>query len=348
VARLRRSDCSEPGIRRVRRGRGFAYLDEAGERIADANVIARIRALAIPPAWEDVWVCADPNGHLQAVGVDSRGRRQYRYHDRWRERRDREKFDRMLDFARALPGLRATTARHLRGEGPTRRRVLAGAVRLLDRGFFRIGGKEYAEENDTYGLATMRKRHVELRPENVLVFDYPAKGGTRRIQSIVDPEVYRLVAELRRRRRGGDGLLAYKAEGRWRDVQSTDINQYIKDVTGAAFTAKDFRTWSATALAAVGVAVAGRTAGSRTARKRAAARAVREVAFYLGNTPAVCRASYIDPRVFDRFDEGVTIGGALDVLGDVDFGAPAIQGAVEEAVLDLLADEESPVRERAA
>jgi len=235
--------------------------DTTGKTIADPETLQRIRSLAIPPAWEDVWICSWANGHIQAVGTDARGRKQYRYHDRWREHRDREKFDRMLDFARALPGLRETAGRQLRKRPPTRERVLAGAVRLLDRGFFRIGGESYAEENDTYGLATMQKRHVRLRPGNVIEFDYVAKGGQRRLQSIVDPQVYKLVGELKRSRGGGDDLLAYKKRGRWRDVLSADVNAYIKEVTGGDFTAKDFRTWTATVLAAVGVAVSGRARG---------------------------------------------------------------------------------------
>ncbi|HKP16891.1 MAG TPA: hypothetical protein VJT84_00340 [Gaiellaceae bacterium] len=349
MPRLRRADCSTPGIRRVRRGRGFAYIDDStGERITDEDTLERIRSLVIPPAWEDVWICPHLNGHIQAVGTDARGRKQYRYHDAWRARRDQEKFDDMVEFARALPRLRKMAARHLRQREPSRERVLAGAARLLDRGFFRIGGESYAEENETYGLATMQKRHVRLLPDNVLVFDYPAKGGQPRLQSIVDPDVYRLIGELIRRRGGSAELLAYKDGRVWRDVRSSDINAYIKEIMGADFSAKDFRTWSATVLAAVGVAVSGKAAASPTARKRAIARAVKEVAFYLGNTPAVCRASYIDPRVFDRYSAGVTIGGALDALGDVDLGEPATQGAVEEAVLDLLGDEESPMLEKVA
>jgi DNA topoisomerase I len=254
----------------------------------------------------------------------------------------------MLDFGKALPRLRRTTDRHLRTREPTRERVLAGAVRLLDRGFFRIGGENYAEENDTYGLATMQKRHVRLGPDNVIVFDYVAKGGQRRVQSVVDPQVYKLVAELTRRRGGSADLLAYKERGRWRDVLSSDVNAYVKQVAGEDFTAKDFRTWTATVLAAVGVAVSGRAAASPTARRRAVTRAVQEVSHYLGNTPAVCRASYIDPRVFDRFAAGETVAAALDALGDVDYGEPATQGAVEAAVIDLLSDEEAPVVARAA
>jgi DNA topoisomerase I len=348
MPRLRRSDSSGAGIRRVRRGRGFSYRDDAGHPIADEETLERVCGLGIPPAWEDVWICPHANGHIQAVGTDSRGRKQYLYHEQWRERRDREKFEQMVEFGRALPKLRTVTARHLGGRAPSRERVLAGAVRLLDRGFFRIGSESYAEENETYGLATMQQRHVRLLPDNALVFDYTSKGGKRRLQSIVDPEVYRLVEELKRRRGGGDDLLAYKEGRRWRNLSSGDVNAYIKDAIGDEFSAKDFRTWSATVLAAVAVAVSGKAAHSPTARKRAIRRAVKEVAFYLGNTPAVCRASYIDPRVFDRFDAGVTIGGALDTLGDVDLGEPATQGPVEAAVVDLLAEKDSPVLERVA
>jgi DNA topoisomerase IB len=350
VPRLRRVDCSGPGITRRRRGTGFEYRDEDGEHIEDPGVVERIRELAIPPAWEDVWICPYPHGHIQAIGTDAAGRRQYRYHDAWRERRDAEKFEEMLDFARALPRLRKTGAKHLRLDGLPQERVLAGAVRLLDRGFFRIGGEDYAEKNGTYGLATMQKRHVTLGEDGVLVFDYEAKGGQQRLQSIVDPDVYDLVGELKRRRAGGDELLAYKDGRRWVDVRSTDINEYIKEHAGGDYSAKDFRTWNATVLAAVALAVSGRSVGSQTSRKRAIARAVKEVAHYLGNTPAVCRASYIDPRVFDRYRDGVTIGGAIDELGEEDaLGGPGAQGPIEEAVLDLLEERESsPVLEKVA
>ena len=256
MARLRRSDCSGPGITRRRRGRGFEFLDEHGERIGDPEVIARIADLAIPPAWKDVWVCPWPMGHLQATGVDARGRKQYLYHPKWRERRDQEKFDEMIDFARALPLMRKRVARHLKDDEMTRRRALACAVRLLDRGFFRVGGEDYAVENETYGLATIRKSHVQLGA-GMLKFDYPAKSGQRRIQSIVDPDVYAIVAELKRRRGGGPELLAYRDGRRWVDVKSPDINAYVKEVTGADFSAKDFRTWNATVLAAVALAVSG-------------------------------------------------------------------------------------------
>ena len=349
MARLRRADIAGPGITRRRRGRGWEYSDEGGERIGDIETLERIRELAIPPAWKDVWICPYPNGHIQAVGVDAAGRKQYRYHQKWRERRDQIKFDRMVEFARALPHLREAAARDVRAEGFPRARVLACAVRLLDRGFFRIGGEEYAEENESYGLATMQKRHVTLRDGYEIAFDYTAKSGKRQLRSVVDPDVYGVVAALKRRRAGGSELLAYQADGAWFDVRSPDINAYIKEVTGGDFSAKDFRTWSGTVLAAVALAVAGPAARSATARKRAATRAIKEVAHYLGNTPAVARASYIDPRVFDRYAAGVTIGGVLTEIGDVEeVGEPAFQGAVEDAVLDLLEDERSPAIEKVA
>jgi DNA topoisomerase-1 len=348
--RLRRVDCSRPGIARRGRGRGFEYIDENGERIEDEETVARIRELAIPPAWREVWICPHPRGHIQATGVDAGGRKQYLYHQRWRERRDREKFDEMLAFARVLPAMRERVTADLTASGePTRERVLACAVRLLDRGFFRVGGEEYAAENDSFGLATMRKDHVTVSGPTI-TFDYPAKSGRRHLRSFVDPDVRDVVSTLRRRRGGSDELLAYKRGRRWLDIRSEDINAYVKEVTGGDFSAKDFRTWNATVLASVALAVAGEMAGgSRTARRRAKSRAVNEVAHYLGNTPAVARSSYIDPRVFDRFDVGGTIGGVLaDLVVDDDIAAPAVQSPLEQAVLELIGDEDSEAIERAA
>jgi DNA topoisomerase-1 len=349
MPRLRRADCSSAGIRRRRRGKGFEYLDQDGTRLTDEETLDRIRSLAIPPAWEEVWICPFPMGHIQATGIDARGRKQYRYHDKWRERRDQQKFDEMIDFARALPAMRGRVTEDLALEGMRRERVLACAVRLLDRGFFRVGGEDYAVENESYGLATIHKRHVRLLSGCTLLFDYPAKSGQRRVQSIVDGEVYEILAELKKRRGGSPELLAFREGRRWRDLKSADINGYVKDVTGGDFSAKDFRTWNATVLAAVALAVSGPAAqGSQRSRKRAINRAVKEVAGYLGNTPAVARASYIDPRVFDRFEGGLTIGGVLTDLGeDGDLGS--IHGPAEEAVLDLLReDEDSPALEKVA
>jgi DNA topoisomerase IB len=339
VPRLRRSDCGAPGIARRRRGRGFEFVDPDGARVDDPDTLERIRELAIPPAWRDVWICLDPLGHLQATGIDDAGRKQYRYHDHWRTRRDREKFGSMIEFGRSLPALRRRVRRDLHAdEELTRRRALACATRLLDLGFFRIGSEDYAATNESYGLATMLKRHVTVTDDEVL-FDYPAKSGQRRIHAIADDDVREIVAELKRRRGGGPELLAYRENGRWADVRSADINQYVKDVTTRDFSAKDFRTWNATVLAAVAVAADERAPTSETAHKRIAASAVKTVAAYLGNTPAVARASYIDPRVFDRMSSGWTIAETLAEVGDPDLGDPRKRTRLEAAVLDLLEGE---------
>jgi DNA topoisomerase IB len=345
VPRLRRADCAAPGFRRRRRGRGFEYLDPDGERIDDPEALARIHDLAIPPAWEDVWICLDPLGHIQATGMDAAGRKQYRYHDLWRAGRDRQKFDQMIEFGRALPRVRRRTTRDLRAGRPLpRRRVLACATRLLDLGFFRIGSEDYAEDNQTYGLATMLKRHVTVNGSEV-VFDYPTKGGRRRVQAIADDDVRAVVAALKARRAGGPELLAYRDDGRWVDVRSPDINAYLKEISGGDFSAKDFRTWNATVLAALALAGEARRLAARsrertkTSRRRAVSAAVKAVAAYLGNTPAVCRASYIDPRVIDRFEAGETIAPALDRLGgEPDLALPRQRTRIESAVLELLAD----------
>ncbi|HYI44277.1 MAG TPA: DNA topoisomerase IB [Actinomycetota bacterium] len=335
MPRLRRVDCAGPGLTRRRRGRGFEYLDRAGERIDDLEVLQRVKDLAIPPAWENVWICEHPNGHLQAVGTDDAGRKQYIYHPVWRQRRDQEKFDRMIYFAQALPKIRHHTNLHLDQKEMSRERVLACAVRLLDRGFFRIGGEGYAEENETFGLATMRKKHVRFEGRRV-VFEYIAKSHKERLQSVVDPAVYEVVGALKKRRGGSDELLAYKAGGRWRDVKSADINIYLKEISGGDYTAKDFRTWHGTVMCAQALAVSKEALGSKTGRKRAVSRAIQEVAHYLGNTPAVCRASYVDPRVIDRYDSGVTIAPVLEHIAGEDYDEPEIQVVFEEAVLDLI------------
>ena len=351
--RLRRADCSSPGLTRRRQGKGYSYLDADGERVTEPEDIDRIAELGIPPAWKDVWICPDSRGHLQATGIDAAGRKQYLYHPQWRTRRDSEKFDEMIRFAGALPKLRTHVHEHLTATDElTRERVLACAVRLLDRGFFRIGSEQYAAENESYGLATMRKTHVTLDPEqHGMVFDYVAKSGKRRIQGVIDPDAFDVVAALKRRRGGGPELLAYKTGRKWSDVRSPDINEYLKEATGDDFSAKDFRTWAATMLAAIGLAVAGDVAATEAGRKRAVARAVKEVSHYLGNTPAVCRASYIDPRVIDAYNGGLTIAGVLGEIADTAQPGelPIHQPAVEHAVLDLLSEREtSPALERVA
>ncbi len=344
MVRLRRVSCSGPGITRVRSGTGFRYVDASGTPVTDEAALARIEALVLPPAWEDVWICSIANGHVQATGLDVKGRRQYRYHDAWRVQRDLAKHDRVLDFAARLPAARERLREDLVLPGLPRARVLACAVRLLDLGFFRIGGEQYASENQSYGLATLLKRHVTVTTSTSgdleVVFDYTGKSGKLWHRAIVEPEVAGVVKQLRQRRGGGPELLAYRSgPGRsagWVDVKSGDINDYLRGVTGGDDTAKDFRTWSATVMAAVGLAVSTH-AESPTARKRAVTRVVKEVAQKLGNTPAVCRASYIDPRIIDLYDDGVTIAPELEALGDsASYGSPAYQGAIEQAVLVLL------------
>ena len=331
MPRLRRVDCSVPGITRRRRGRGFEYIDEEGRRISEPARLGRIKELAIPPAWRDVWICPHPMGHIQATGIDDAGRKQYRYHDRWRERRDREKFDSMVAFANALPRLRRRVAKDLKRTGMPRERILACAVRLLDLGFFRVGSEAYTEENGSYGLATLRRSHVRVSGDEVL-FDFAAKGGKRRVQSITDPALRRLTSSLLARRGGGPELLAYREGSAWRDIRSEDINAYLKDLAGEEVSAKDFRTWHATVLTAVLLAAEERELTSVTSRKRVVSSVVKEVAEVLGNTPAVCRASYIDPRVIDRFLDGETIA----LSHGRDLADDQVREAVEAAVLELL------------
>ncbi len=303
-------DCNGPGIRRRGAGRGFSYLDEDSTRIEDDEVLARIRTLAIPPAWTDVWICSDPTGHIQATGLDAKGRRQYRYHDEWHEERSREKHERILRFARKLPELRARVDRDLQLDGMPKERVLACAVRLLEMGFFRVGGETYAEQNGSYGLATLQKRHISIRGRTVR-FDYDAKSGQHRRCQVVDPDVLPVLMHLRRRRSSPESeLLAHKDGGRWVDIKSQDINSYIQDTLGQEFSAKDFRTWVGTVLAALAFSDQD-PPENETQAKRAVAKVAKTVAEHLGNTPAVARSAYIDPRVVDAFE-------AEDTLGNLD------------------------------
>jgi DNA topoisomerase-1 len=276
-----------------------------GTKIEDEETLERIRQLAIPPAWKEVWICPEPFGHIQATGYDEAGRKQYLYHERWQERQAERKFELVREFALALPKLRRTVTADLRRKGMPRERALACAVRLLDLGFFRVGSEVYAEENESFGLATVRREHVTLG-RNEVVFDFPAKSGQRRIQSIRDAAARRALETMYRRRSGPEDLLAYRAGGEWRDVRSEEINEYIHERLGEEFTAKNFRTWHGTVLAAVELAGEERPR-SDAAAKRMIKHAVDRVSEALGNTPAVCRASYIDPRVLDRYRDGATI-----------------------------------------
>jgi DNA topoisomerase IB len=333
---LKRVRSTGPGISRRRHGRGFVYTHANGRRVHDDDTLRRIRALAIPPAWKDVWICPDERGHLQAVGTDDAGRKQYLYHQEWRTRRDRQKFDRVQRLARRLPEMRTICARDLASRGLTRERAMAGAVRLLDLGFFRVGSEAYTEENGSYGLATLRRSHVRVSGDEVL-FDFAAKGGKRRVQRITDAALAHLTRALLARKGGGHELLAYRDGKTWRDVRSEDINAYLKDLAGEDVSAKDFRTWHATVLAAVLLASEEKTLTSVTSRKRVVSAIVKEVADALGNTPAVCRASYIDPRLIDRFLEGETIA----LPRGRDLADDRVRAEVEASVSDLLGADEA-------
>jgi DNA topoisomerase IB len=336
MPRLRRANPSTPGIARRRAGRGFTYRDALGNTVTDAETLGRIRDLVIPPAWTDVWICPWPHGHIQAVGTDAAGRRQYLYHPAWRVHRDRVKFDRILDLGERLPAVRQRLRARLATRGLNRDRVLAAAVRMLDQGFFRVGGEVYAAENGSFGLATLRREHVEV-VKGSLVFCYPAKSGVERLHAVADEDVVKVVRGLLRRDDDDPELLSWKDRDGWHDLRSPDINAFLCEVAEGDFTAKDFRTWHATVLMAVALAVSHGVASSPTARKRAVARGVKEVADYLGNTPSVCRASYIDPRVIDLYSDGVTIERALDAAGrGAVGGALATEGPIERAVLALL------------
>jgi DNA topoisomerase I len=323
---LHHVDRTAPGYRRRRNGRGFVYLDENGRPIRDERR-ERIRSLAIPPAWEDVWICGDERGHLQATGVDSAGRLQYLYHPDWRIDRDRAKFERIEGFAEALPDLRVRVEEDIRLRGYPRERILACSIRLLDRGLFRVGTEDYVS-NGSFGLATLRREHVVVRRDAV-AFDYVGKAGKRHRLEIRDPDVLRIVRTLRRRRADpADELLVWDEEGSWRPVRAADINAYLKEASGEDYSAKDFRTWHATVLAATLLSEHG-PEGSIRASKRAIRAAAEAVAEHLGNTPTVARRSYVDPRVFARYLDGEAID--VSALPDED-----PQPAVETAVLALL------------
>ena len=300
-AGLRYSSDDRPGIRRRRRGRGFQYLDAHGRTITDREERARIDALAVPPAWTDVWICPSPNGHLQATGRDARGRKQYRYHPRWRELRDEAKYDRMLAFAAALPRIRRRVDRDIARKALSKPRVVATIVRLLDETGIRVGNDEYARENGSFGLTTMRKRHAEVEGSSV-AFRFRGKSGKTTDVDVTDPRVARVL----RRCEGlpGQHLFQYVDEdGEPVDVDSDDVNAYLREVAGGDFTAKDFRTWTGTVLAAWALEELGE-AGSQTQATRQVVRAVESVAKELGNTPAVCRSAYIHPQVIETHLEG--------------------------------------------
>jgi DNA topoisomerase-1 len=278
----------------VRSGRSsFRYRDATGRPLRSVAARARIRSLVIPPAWKDVWICPDAEGHIQAVGWDARGRKQYRYHPRWRQVRDEAKYGRLLAFGRALPAIRARIARDLRRPGLPREKVIAAVVRLLEKTLIRVGNEEYARENGSFGLTTLQKRHVEVSGRT-LRFRFKGKSGKGHVVTVRDPTLAEVVRRCRRL--PGSALFRYRRGAGPRTVTSADVNVYLRAATGRDFTAKDFRTWSATVLAASVLRDAG-GAPAAAARQREVRRAVAAVAERLGNTPAICRASYVHPAV---------------------------------------------------
>ena len=291
----------EPGIRRVRKGKQFQYISREGTRIRDQATLDRIRSLAIPPAWEQVWISTRPRGHLQATGRDARGRKQHRYHARWRETRDANKFDRMAGFGKVLPRIRRRVTRDLRRDGLPKEKVVATIVRLLETTFARVGNEEYAKQNNSFGLTTLRNRHVDVKGATIR-FLFKGKSGVEVSVGVTDRRVARVIKRCEEL--PGQNLFQYiDADGDRSTVSSDDVNQYLRDATGGDFTAKDFRTWAGTVLAACALREA---AGfeSETEAKRKVVEAIDSVARKLGHTRAVCRRSYVHPAVIDTFMEG--------------------------------------------
>ena len=298
---LRYVSDESPGFRRKRVGKGFVYFDEHGKPLRDAQHLARIKSLAIPPAWTEVWICPHPTGHLQATGRDARGRKQHRYHPRWREVRDETKFARMVAFARALPKIRRKVAQHMKLLGLPRQKVLAAVVKLLEISSIRVGNDEYAKDNKSYGLTTMRDHHVEISGAK-MQFEFRGKSGKKHSIDIHDPRLARIAKQCQDL--PGQEVFQYiDDDGKRQDVKSEDVNEYLREITGADFTAKDFRTWNGTVLAAMALQEFERFDTQAQAKKNIL-RAIEAVAERLGNTPAVCRKCYIHPAVLDSYLEG--------------------------------------------
>jgi DNA topoisomerase IB len=329
--RLRRSDLTRPGYGRRRAGKGFVYLDTDRRPLSDAAAVERIKALVIPPAWKDVWICPDARGHIQATGYDAAGRKQYLYHPVWRTTRDEAKFDHALEVAGKLPEMRERLCGDLSSRGLTKPRVLAAIARLLDMGMFRVGSAQYAdrEQDPSFGLSTLRPEHVRTRGRCV-VLEFTGKSGVEHANPVQDGEVCQVLRDLRRRRRGERRLFAYwdGAARRWREVSADEINEYLREISGEQMTAKDFRTWHGTVRAAEELAAEG-PQPTQAKRKKAVAKAMKEVADMLGNTPTVARASYVDPRVIELYHEGK--------VADVDPDTPHEEA--EEEVLELLSED---------
>lgn len=306
--RLRHTTPDSRGIARTRRGRGYSYIESDGAPVDDPTR-TRIRRLAIPPAWQSVWICPYSNGHIQAVGLDAAGRKQYIYHEQWRSERDREKHDRALRLGARMPKFRAEVDKDLRSRGISQKRAAAVALRLLDRGVFRVGGEKYAEDNGTYGVATLLREHVRISKDTI-AFDFPAKGGIRRTTAVTDADLANALRALRRNRHSSERLLVYATADELRSITSDEVNARFKALVGQRYSVKDLRTWNATVLAAVAFVDQERPHTKR-ARSHAISEVMREVSKGLGNTPAIARKSYVDPRVVEAYAVGDTIAPAV-------------------------------------
>lgn len=305
-AGLRYVNDEQPGYRRKPKGDDFEYFDTDGKKITDETRVLRINRLAIPPAYKDVWICPSPNGHVQAIGRDARGRKQYRYHERWREVRDENKYDRILVFGKALPKIRRRVKRDLKRRGLPREKVLAAVVQLLERTFIRVGNEEYAKENKSFGLTTMRSHHVDVTATK-LKFRFRGKSGKQHEVDVTDRRLANIIRELQDL--PGQDIFQYvDEEGEVRDVTSEDVNDYLREITGEDFTAKDFRTWAGTVLAAMALH-AQEEFKNKTQAKKNVKDAIAAVAKILGNTPTVCRKCYVHPAVVDTYLDGATIEG---------------------------------------
>ena len=336
--RLRYVSDTAPGIARIRSGRGFRYRAADGGPVRDGQTLARIRALAIPPAWTDVWICPAPNGHIQAVGRDARGRKQYRYHSRWREIRDETKYARMIDFGRALPRIRRRVQDDVSRAGLPREKVLAAVVGLLETTLIRVGNEEYARQNGSYGLTTLRAKHVRVDGGRVR-FEFRGKGGKPHVVALTDRRLARVVRQCQDL--PGHELFQYvDDDGQRQTIDSADVNAYLREIFGAEFTAKDFRTWGGTVLAAV--ALRGRDPGSPTRARKHITQAVAAVAQQLRNTPSICRKCYIHPAVLEAFQEAA-LGPPVTIVGRPRAGPRFALQPDERVVLRLL-ERRRPVR----
>jgi DNA topoisomerase-1 len=332
-AGLRYVNDADPGITRVRAGEGFRFRDAAGKAVSDPAILGRIKRLAIPPAWTEVWICPHANGHIQATGRDQRGRKQYRYHTDWRAARDDTKYERMIAFGRALPKIRRRVARDLRQRGLGRDKVLATMIRLLETTLVRVGNEEYARANGSVGLSTMQDRHVRVRG-GTMRFQFKGKSGKHHSIELHDPRLAKIVRGVQDL--PGQELFQYVDEaGKTQDIKSDDVNEYLRKIAGAEFSAKDFRTWAGTVLAALALRQFESFDTKAQAKKNLVA-AIERVAEKLGNTPSVCRKCYIHPVILDSYLDGATVELILKNTEDaLAHGLGSLSGA-EGAVLAFL------------